>query len=122
MVTNITSLSRSGLSDWIIQRVSAVILAAYTLCIVGSFVLHPEMDYVTWRGIFDSTVMRIFSFIALAALCAHGWIGMWTISTDYITALQFGRAATFLRLLFQLGCILLVAVYLVWGVQIFWGN
>ncbi len=121
MVISVTNLSRSGLSDWIIQRASAVILAAYTLCLVGSFLVHPEMDYATWRGIFDNTAMRIFSLITLAALCAHGWIGMWTISTDYILPLQFGSAATFLRLLFQGACILLAVVYLIWGIQILWG-
>jgi succinate dehydrogenase / fumarate reductase membrane anchor subunit len=122
MVTSVTNLGRSGLSDWIIQRVSAVLLAAYTLCILGSFAVYPEMDYDTWRGIFDSNIMRVFSLITLAALCAHAWIGMWTVSTDYITDLQFGKAATFIRLLFQVACILLVVVYLIWGIQIFWGG
>lgn len=122
MVTSVTNLSRSGLSDWIIQRASAVILAAYTLCILGSFVVHGDMDYATWRGIFDSNVMRIFSLITLAALCAHAWIGIWIISTDYMTALQFGKAATFIRVVFQIGIVLIVAVYLIWGVQVFWGS
>ena len=35
MVTSATSLTRSGLSDFVVQRVSAVILALYTLCVVG---------------------------------------------------------------------------------------
>jgi len=30
-----TSFSRSGLSDWLIQRVSAIILAAYTVWLFG---------------------------------------------------------------------------------------
>ena len=34
-VTNVTSLTRSGLSDFVIQRVSAVIMAVYTLCVLG---------------------------------------------------------------------------------------
>lgn len=122
MVTSVTNLSRSGLSDWIIQRFSAVILAAYTLCILGSFLAHPDMDYQTWRGIFESNVMRSFSLITLAALCAHAWIGMWTITTDYMTPLQFGKGATFIRLIVQLACILIIAVYLIWGIQIFWGS
>ena len=36
-VTNVTSLTRSGLADFVIQRVSAVILAVYTLCVLGFF-------------------------------------------------------------------------------------
>ncbi len=122
MVTSVTNLSRSGLSDWIIQRVSAVLLAAYTVCILGSLLMNPEMDYEAWRALFDSNLMRVFSLITLAALCAHAWIGMWIVSTDYMTSLQFGKSATFIRLVFQVGIVLIVAVYLIWGVQIFWSS
>lgn len=121
MVTNVTNLGRSGLFDWLIQRFSAIILAAYTLCLLGSFVVHPDMDYLQWRAIFDSNPMRFFSLITVLALCAHAWIGMWTISTDYLTSLQLGSKATVIRLVFQAGCALLTAVYLLWGIQIFWG-
>lgn len=120
MVTNVTNLGRSGLYDWLLQRFSAVILAAYTLCILGSFVVHPDMDYQQWRQIFDSSVMRYFSLITLFALCAHAWIGMWTISTDYLTSLQLGAKATFYRIVFQAVCALVTVVYLLWGIQILW--
>tara|TARA_B100000686_G_C16266257_1_gene701780 strand:+ start:229 stop:597 length:369 start_codon:yes stop_codon:yes gene_type:complete len=120
MVTDVTNLSRSGLSDWLIQRVSALLLAAYTLYIVGNLVIEPDMDYQAWSTLFSSGFMQIFSLITLAALCAHAWIGMWTISTDYITSLQFGKNAAFFRVSFQICVILLVTVYLFWGVQIFW--
>ena len=122
MVTNATNLSRSGLSDWLIQRFSAVILAAYVLCVLGSIALTPEMDYSEWRGLFDSSVMRLFSLLALASLCAHAWIGMWTIGTDYLTERQLGSSATFIRLLYQVFCVLAVAVYMLWGIEIFWGS
>ena len=52
MVTSVTSFGRSGLYDWVVQRFTAIVLLAYTLC-VGSFVLlHPHLDYATWRGFF----------------------------------------------------------------------
>jgi len=121
MVGNSTNLGRAGLHDWLMQRFSAVILALYSLFILGSFVLHPDMDYEQWRAIFASNAMRFFSLITLFALCIHAWIGMWTISTDYLTPLQVGKRATFIRLLFLSGCALLIAVYLLWGIQIFWG-
>ena len=121
MVTSVTNLGRSGLFDWLVQRFSAVILAAYMLYILGSLLLTPGMDYAHWKALFDSNPMRMFSLVTLLALCAHAWIGMWTVSTDYLTELQFGARATFIRLLFQAGCALLTVVYLLWGIQIFWG-
>ena len=122
MVTNIYNLVRSGLSSWLIQRLSALILGVYTICIMGIFIIHPEMDFQTWVGIFESTVMRIFSLLTLLSLSAHAWIGMWTVFTDYLTPLQLGTRATAIRLGFQSGSLLLICVYLVWGIQIFWGS
>lgn len=121
MVTSVTNFGKNGLYDWIVQRFSAVVLAVYTLCLAGSFVVYPDMDYQQWRSIFDSNIMRLFSLITLLCLCAHAWIGMWTISTDYLTVGLIGNKATFLRLVYQGGCVLLTLTYLLWGIQIFWG-
>jgi len=120
MVTNVTSLGSNGVYDWLVQRVSAVVLLAWILCVGGSVLFSPDLDYTTWRSLFDSTTMRIFSLAALIALCAHAWIGMWTIATDYLTAALLGKAATVLRFLFQLGCLLVLFTYFVWCVQILW--
>ena len=65
MVTNITSFGRSGLSDWLMQRVSAVILALYTVFVVAYLLFNPNLDYYAWSGLFEQTWMRIFSLLAL---------------------------------------------------------
>ena len=122
MVTNATSFSRSGLSDWIIQRFSAIILAAYTFCILGTLLTTPDMDYEQWRELFDTTAMGLFSMITLIAICGHAWVGMWTVGTDYLTTSHLGPGATYIRLFYQAVCVLLMAVYLLWGIEIFWGS
>ncbi|MEZ5492058.1 MAG: succinate dehydrogenase, hydrophobic membrane anchor protein [Gammaproteobacteria bacterium] len=122
MVTSVSSFGRSGLFDWVIQRITAVVLASYTLCILSTLVLNPDMDYQQWQEVFSSFAMRFFTLVALLSILAHGWIGMWTISTDYLTTRMFGTKGTVLRILFQLGCVLLTLLYLVWGIDILWGN
>jgi succinate dehydrogenase / fumarate reductase membrane anchor subunit len=52
--------------------------------------------------------------MALLSFGAHAWIGLWTISTDYIKAMVF-------RFIFQALSGLVMFVYVVWGVQILWG-
>jgi len=121
MVTNATNLSRSGLRDWLIQRVTSFILGAYFLFILIFILCHPSMDFNTWSNLFSTTVMRIFSFLALLSMVCHAWIGIWTISTDYFTDRMQGPKALTIRLLFQAVFALLLAIYLVWGVQIIWG-
>ncbi|MHA6493365.1 succinate dehydrogenase, hydrophobic membrane anchor protein [Pseudomonas borbori] len=121
MVTNVTNFSRSGLFDWMAQRVSAVILAAYTVFLLGYIVLNPGMGYAEWQGLFSNNAMRIFSLLTLVALSAHAWIGMWTISTDYLTPMALGKSATAVRFLFQAVCGFAMFTFFVWGVQILWG-
>jgi succinate dehydrogenase / fumarate reductase membrane anchor subunit len=122
MVTQVTSFSRNGLSDFIIQRVTAYILAAYTVFLVGYLLISGDLSYADWQMLFSYTAMQIFTLLALVSTCAHAWIGMWTIGTDYIREHYFGSSADSLRLIYQVICILAVASYLIWGVKILWGN
>ncbi|MCE8015889.1 succinate dehydrogenase, hydrophobic membrane anchor protein [Halomonas sp. MCCC 1A17488] len=114
MVTNITNLGRSGLSDWLIQRVSAIILALYTVFIVAYLLFNPGLDYVTWSNLFAQTWMRIFSLLAFISLAGHAWIGLWTVTTDYLKSAS-------LRIGAQIVIILAIFVFLVWGIQVLWG-
>lgn len=121
MVTNVTNLSRSGLYDWMAQRVSAVLLAAYVLFLLGYLMFNPGLTFADWQGLFSQNWMRIFSLLTLVALSVHAWVGMWTISTDYLTPMALGKSATVVRFLFQAVCGLAMFVFFVWGVQILWG-
>jgi succinate dehydrogenase / fumarate reductase membrane anchor subunit len=122
MVSQVTSLSRNGVSDWVIQRVSALVLATYTLWVFGFVVLNPGMDFVTWSGLFNNTGMQVFTMLAVLSTAAHAWIGMWTIGSDYLREHTLGPRAATLRFIYQIGCVLIIAVYLIWGINILWGN
>lgn len=122
MVTQATSFSRNGVSDWIVQRVSAYVMAVYTVVLVGYVLIHGDMSYADWHGLFQATWMQVFTLLVLLSTCAHAWIGMWTIGTDYIREHYFGPGANAIRMLYQVGCVLIIACYLIWGVKILWGN
>ena len=114
MVSNITSLSGVGLRDWLIQRVSAVVIAAYVLMILGFMMIHAPMDYATWTHLFKCSVVRVSSVLFLLSLILHAWVGVWTITTDYLNCVC-------LRLFVQISfaCMLISAFF--WGIYIFWG-
>ena len=120
MVTAVTSFGRSGVSDWLVQRISAVVLLAYTLYICWFLISTPNLDYQQWKQLFESTAMRVFSVAALLSVIAHAWIGLWSISTDYLTERMIGPRGNLLRGLMQLGGGLLLFTYLVWGIQVLW--
>lgn len=117
-----TSLTRSGMSDWLVQRASAVILAVYTVYLFGWIALQPNLDYDTWRAFMLNTPMQIFTFLALLSFVGHAWVGMWTVTTDYMTARQMGNKANVLRLLAQFAMAIVLIVVVIWGIQIIWGS
>lgn len=119
MVTAVTNLGRSGVYDWLMQRVSAVILLAYFLY-VGA-VLIGGIDYVEWKALYSQTWMRVFSLLALLSLGAHAWVGLWTVFTDYLTERTLGAAGNLLRFGAQCISAIILFTYTVWGIQILWG-
>ena len=118
MVTSVTSFSRTGLSDWLIQRVTSVILLAYFIFV--AFQLGGSVDYTSWRELFDQTWVKVFTLLAALSLAAHSWIGLWSVFTDYLTERMLGAAGNVLRLVCQLFASLALLVYVIWAVVIVW--
>ena len=120
MVTTITTLGRSGLQDWLFQRVSALILFAYFAYLDCGFFLKyyfstEEITYGAWIEFADSYSFKFFTFFAVVNLVVHAWIGMWTVSTDY-------TKSTFVRISFQIFMVILFLAYIAWTFQILWGS
>ena len=121
MVTQVTSYGRSGLTDYVIQRVSAVVLAAYTIFLVGFILVTPEVTFEVWKQLFSQLWMRVFSLMALVSIAAHAWIGLWAICTDYLTERMMGSKALVLRMIVLAVYAVVTITYLVWGFEILWG-
>lgn len=114
MVSNVSSVPNRGIRDWLIQRVSAVVIAVYFLYLLFYVATTPGIDFYDWQALFQQTWMRIFSLIFLIMLSLHAWIGVWTIITDYLKN-------TTIRILSQLIVIFALLSCVIWGIQILWG-
>lgn len=55
-----TGLTGSGSRDWYIQRVSAVVLAAYTVVLFGWILCNSGFGYEQWAGFMLTLPMKIF--------------------------------------------------------------
>lgn len=120
-VKPVTTFGRSGLSDWLIQRVSAVVIAVYTLVMVGYLATHTDLNYAQWAGLHQHFWMRLLTLLTVLAIAAHAWIGIWAVLTDYVTVRLLGPIATPLRVAAELGAIALILAYVVWAIDILWG-
>lgn len=115
MVTNVTSLTGNGLKDWLIQRVTAIFFAVYIFFLIGFFLYHPHLNFAQWHNLFTNPIFQIATAIALLALTLHAWIGIWTVTTDYIKC-------TAIRLAVQLTVALWLLAQFIWGLMMVWGQ
>ena len=115
MVTNITSLTGNGLKDWLVQRVTALYFAVYSLFLFGFLMMHPQLQYSQWSALFHCGVFQVASVIALLMMSLHAWIGIWTVTTDYMKC-------TVIRLSVQTVVFLLLLTQFIWGLMIVWGQ
>ena len=114
-VRHSTNLTRNGLTDWIVQRISALILAAYSVFMLAFFLCSVEVTYESWTGLFSNIWIKVFTLLTVFSVVAHAWIGMWTVFTDYVKS-------TAVRAILQIGLFVIlffyffIAVLAVWAV------
>lgn len=116
-----TNLGRNGVYDWLVQRVTSLVMAAYLFVVVGFILLTPDMTYDIWSEFFAQTWVRVFSLMMVISVAMHAWIGLWCVLNDYVTVRLMGPKATALRLTFQFVLGMITAVYFLWGLEILWG-
>jgi succinate dehydrogenase / fumarate reductase, membrane anchor subunit len=104
-----------GLRDWLLQRLTAVIMAAYTLAVLGVVLWNGGIDYALWRTLFASGAFRVASFLFMGALLYHAWVGTREIYMDYIKPVA-------LRLTLETVSATVLFAYLGWTIQILWGR
>ncbi len=61
-----------GLRDWLVQRVTAVLMALFTLIVLAQVVFSSgPIGYDQWAGIFASQWMKVLTFSVVVALIYH---------------------------------------------------
>lgn len=113
MVSRTVSGAHYGVRDWLLQRVSAVIMLLYSLFMLVYLLTHQPLQFTEWRGLFTMPAMRLFTLLFALSLYAHAWIGMRDILMDYVHA-------TWLRLSLHIVCILALLSYGIWTAAILW--
>lgn len=104
-----------GLRDWLAQRVTAGLMALFTLAVLAQVLLSKgPIGYDKWAGIFSSQWMKVLTFTVVLALIYHIWVGMRDIWMDYVTQ------AVWLRLCLQIFSIVWLVGCAGWAIQVLW--
>ncbi len=114
MVSHIVVGAHYGLRDWLIQRITAAVMAVCGLALAGYLLLQPRLNYDVWTGLFSGQTVRTFTLLFLLSVFYHAWIGIRDIVMDYIKSAG-------IRLVMHVLVILTLLLYAIWAVQILWG-
>jgi len=103
-----------GSKDWLVQRVTALVMAGYTLFLLGVLLWNGGIDAPLWQSLFHRTFFRLGTFLFMLSLCWHAWIGVRDIWMDYVKPLG-------VRLVLEVLTVLVLVAYIGWTIQILWG-
>jgi len=102
-----------GLRDWLAQRVSAAVMAVYSVIVAAVLLGNQPLTHGVWQSIFSMGWMRVATLLFAVSLAWHMWVGVRDILMDYVKP-------DGLRLALQVGVILAIAGYVGWTIQILW--
>lgn len=107
-----------GVIDFIAQRITAVIMAVYTLVLIVGILVMPSFSYENWKALFSFHVGalplgQILANLFFFALAWHAWIGVRDIWMDYVKSAG-------VRLFLQVLTILWLVASVVYFAKILW--
>lgn len=103
-----------GMRDWLAQRVTAILMAIYTVVLLVLFLTSSESSFLAWSGIFAMQWFKLLTFAVVVALLYHVWVGMRDVWMDYVTH------SVILRLVFQVATIVWLIACAGYAAQILW--
>ena len=113
MVNRVITGAHYGMRDWLAQRITAAIMAVYTVIVAVTVLANAPLKYAGWQSLFAQGWMRVATLLFALSLAWHAWVGARDILMDYIK--HDG-----LRLTLQVFTLLLLGVYAGWTIQILW--
>jgi succinate dehydrogenase / fumarate reductase, membrane anchor subunit len=102
-----------GFRDWLAQRVTAVLMALFTIVLLLQILVGGPMGYDKWAGIFAAQWMKVFTFVVIVSLLYHAWVGMRDIWMDYIKPVGLKLALQVFTIVWLVGCA-------GWAIQVLW--
>ena len=102
-----------GFRDWLSQRVTAALMALFTIALIVQVLMPGPLGYDRWAGIFATQWMKLLTFTVIVALGWHAWVGVRDIWMDYIKPVGLRLTLQVATIVWLLGCA-------GWAVQVLW--
>ncbi len=102
-----------GMRDWLAQRLTAILMAVFTIVLLVSFLTGQNFTYEGWAGLFARQWFKLFTMVTFFGLFYHVWVGVRDIWMDYVKPVG-------IRLTLQIATVLWLLACAAWTVQILW--
>jgi succinate dehydrogenase / fumarate reductase membrane anchor subunit len=93
-----------GMKDWLAQRVTAVVMALYTIIVLIGFLTAGGFNYESWVAFFGMTLFKIATFTTFMVLFYHVWVGIRDIWMDYVKSVALRLTLQMATMLWLIGC------------------
>jgi succinate dehydrogenase / fumarate reductase, membrane anchor subunit len=102
-----------GMRDWLSQRVTATLMAIYTVLLLAQVIFGGPLGYDRWAGIFSAQWMKVATLVIFVALGWHAWVGVRDIWMDYVKPVAVRLTLQVLTIVWLIGC-------MGWAIQVLW--
>ncbi|GHT91741.1 succinate dehydrogenase, hydrophobic membrane anchor protein [Betaproteobacteria bacterium] len=113
MIKRIVVGAHYGLKDWLVQRVTAVVMALYSVFLIAILLVVKPADFEAWRAVFALGAVKFATFLFALSLFYHAWIGVRDIWMDYVQPVG-------IRLTLHVLTLLALTCYAGWAAAILW--
>ena len=76
----------NGIKSWFLQRFSSIILISYIIFILYNCEI-TNFNFESWNILFNNYYTKIFTLVTVFNILIHAWIGLWTVTTDYLQSI-----------------------------------
>lgn len=103
-----------GFRDWLMQRITAVLMLIYTVFVIVMIISLPS-SYAEWQAFFAQTWVRLVTQIAFLAVALHVWVGVRDIWMDYVQKVSVRLTLHIATIVWLVGCVI-YSVKVIWGI------
>jgi succinate dehydrogenase / fumarate reductase membrane anchor subunit len=112
MITELLTKRYPGMRAWLMQRLTALIMAVYSVMILLRILVLQPGNYEEFLEFFHPAWFRIAGWLFWISLSLHAWLGIRDVFKDYVPNMNV--RSVLLKIL-----VVLLWVYIAWASWLF---
>ncbi len=112
MIIELLTKRYPGMRAWLMQRLTALVMAIYSVMALTRLLVVQPNDYASWSQLFQPWWFRIASWLFWICLTIHAWLGIRDVFKDYVPNTEV--RGVLLKIL-----VVLLWIYMAWATCLF---